>query len=432
MNILFIEKKLRADKLGICYLSRILKDAGHTVGMIQADIEDVESYFGSHTVDVVMWSVSSGEQDWVLTLNRALKSKFKFVSIVGGPHFTYFPEQGEKDPDINFVVQGPGELVIVNLVEGRIKDKVIKGHLPLLDQVKPPDRSLIYKYDEFKQSPMKRFMAARSCKWSCSYCFNHVFRKLYADERDKIHQITQVGQVLKEVLEVKNTYGLELAYFNDDNLASDISWLENLCDGMNRLGIKFCGSVRVEDVDENLIRVMAASGCTFLNMALEAGSPETLKLLRRSKSTPERLKQIVRVALDSGIKIRIQNMIGLPVENILEDALYTLQCNIDIGPTDSWVSVYQPYRKTDLAEYCVTKGFISTDYVPQGQYDRSQFVFPDSEKIYRLSKLWWFFVAHRIDMDFVRTLLEIPMTDDQLSMIQDIRLQKSKMLLYNF
>jgi radical SAM superfamily enzyme YgiQ (UPF0313 family) len=378
-----------------------------------------------------MWSVSSGEQDWVFAKNKDLKDKYKFISVVGGPHFTYFPEQGEKDPNIDFVVQGPGEGVILDVVEGRVTSKVIKGHIPNMEQVESPDRSIIYKYEEFGKSPMKRFMASRFCKWNCSYCFNHVFRKLYKDESSKTKQITSVDKIVNEIIDVREKYGLELAYFNDDNLAQNKNWLTEFCNRMKQESIKFCGSIRVEDVEEDTLKTMAESGCVFLNMALESGNPETQKLLRRSGSTFERVKRLAQAAMHYGIKIRIQNMIGLPVENIIEDALLTLKCNQEIGPTDSWVSVYQPYGKTDLAEYCVKQGFITSNYVAQGQYDRSQFKFPESEKIYRLSKWWWFFVVFKVDMEFVETIIEVPLNDQQMDLVQDLRLKKSKKLLYN-
>jgi radical SAM superfamily enzyme YgiQ (UPF0313 family) len=211
----------------------------------------------------------------------------------------------------------------------------------------------------------------------------------------------------------------------------DKNWLLEFCDKFPKTDIKFCGSVRVEDVDESLLYTMAQAGCVFLNTALESGDPNTQKLLRRSGATPERVKRMVQAAIQYGIKIRIQNMIGLPVENIMDDALLTLKWNQEINPTDSWVSVYQPYGKTDLAGYCVKKGFITSNYIAQGQYDRSQFNFPEAEKIYRLSKWWWFFVVYKVDMDFVKTVIKIPLNDQQMGLIQEIRLKKSKKLLYN-
>lgn len=432
MRILFIEKVLRADKLGICYLSRILKDAGHSTEVIQDDIEPAVEHLKNYTYDFVLWSISSGEQDWMFELNEALKKQFNFTSVVGGPHFTYFPEQGEKDPYIDFVIQGPGELVILDLIEGRLTNKLIKGGIPIINELKPPDRSLIYKYDHLGKSPMKRFMAARFCPWNCSYCFNHVFRKMYKNDTNNGPQITAVDKIIAEVLEVKSTYGLELAYFNDDNLATNKAWLLEFCSKFKETGLKFCGSVRVENVTEELLKTMAEAGCVFLNMALEAGNPNTLELLRRTTATFEKVKTCAQAAMKYGIKIRLQNMVGLPVENPLQDALYTLQCNQDIQPTDSWVSIYQPYGKTDLAEYCVKKGLIGTNYTAQGQYSRSQFNIPDAEKLYILSKLWWYFIVYKVDLNFVKVLLEIPFNDDQLNKFQEIRLPLSKKLLYNF
>jgi anaerobic magnesium-protoporphyrin IX monomethyl ester cyclase len=119
MKILFLEKKLRTDKLGIMYLSRVLKDVGHSVDMIQDDIDNAESYLQTNSVDYILYSVSTGEHRWFINKNRELKKKHRFVSVMGGPHFTFFPEQGLSDPDIDYVVQGPGEDVILDIIEGR-------------------------------------------------------------------------------------------------------------------------------------------------------------------------------------------------------------------------------------------------------------------------------------------------------------------------
>ena len=77
------------------------------------------------------------------------KMQFDFISVFGGPHFTYYPEQGIDDPDVDFIVRGPGENVILDIIEGRTKQKVTMGLLPDLKKVSHPDRSILYKYDYF-------------------------------------------------------------------------------------------------------------------------------------------------------------------------------------------------------------------------------------------------------------------------------------------
>jgi radical SAM superfamily enzyme YgiQ (UPF0313 family) len=429
-SILFLEKKLRADKLGMCYLSTIMKEAGHTVDMIQDDIDNAENYLNSHPIDYLMLSVTSGEQDWFISRNKELRKKFKFKTIVGGPHYTYFPEEGENDPDVDIVVRGPGDDVILGVLEGKYTEKIVRGSLPNLALIKEPDRSILYKYDEFGKAKMKRFMANRYCPYICSYCFNHHFREIYADQKPFFKQTYPVDHVIEEVKRVRDIYGLELAYFNDDNLAFDHKWLAEFCKGMKSIDMKFCGSVRADSVDESILRMMAEHGCTFLNMALEAGSDSTRELLRRGKATYERVKESAYAAMKYGIKIRIQNMIGLPVENPLEDALLTLWCNQEINPNDSWVSLYQPYGGTDLWKYCLDKGYIKQGFVAHGQYDRTQFDFPEAEQLYNLSIWWFFLVKHQIPEDFVRVLINVPLTQEQSKYLYELRFDISKRLLY--
>ena len=124
-SILFVEKKLRIDKIGFLYLSAIMKNAGHKVDMIQDDVESVDNYLSENDIDFVMYSVMSGEHPWFLQKNRDLKEHHKFTSVMGGPHFTFFPEQGLEDSSVDYVVRGPGENVILDIIDGIYKDKFV-------------------------------------------------------------------------------------------------------------------------------------------------------------------------------------------------------------------------------------------------------------------------------------------------------------------
>ena len=56
--------------------------------------------------------------------------------------------------------------------------------------------------------------------------------------------------------------------------------------------------------------------------------------------------------LESGIKLRTEQMLGLP-NTTLDDELNLLKLNCEIKPTIAWSSIFQPYRGTELGEYCV-------------------------------------------------------------------------------
>lgn len=424
-RIIFLENKLRTDKLGILYLSRILKDAGHEVDLIQASTDEIPE------ADFIMCSVMSGEHEWFFNKLAELKKTRKFISVVGGPHFTFFPEAGVKDKNIDYVVVGPGENVILDIVDGKYTNKLIRGSLPNIDSLPSPDRSIQYKYDEFGKARMKRFIAGRYCLYSCTYCFNHLFKKLYQDQKKDFFQRVSPEKMIEEILEVKRDYGLELVYFNDDDLASDPEWLEEFCKLIYKTKLQWCGSVRANSIYKgDIINMMAVAGCVFLNIALESAVPETQKLLRRGFVTNEQIRFTSKTCEENGIKVRLQNMIGLPVENPLEDALKTLEMNMEINPTDSWCAIFQPFPRTDLWKYCLDKGLITEETQAQAFYEHTPLNIPDADKINRLHKWWFFAIKYQWPIELVKILLDTPLSKEQEQRIQDYRWDVAKNLLY--
>lgn len=423
MRILFVEKKLRTDKLGILYLSAILKKHGHFVDMIQDDVDDVDSYLLQNKVDFIMYSVVTGDHLWFIEKNRELKLKYDFISVMGGPHFTFFPEDAVDDDTIDYCVQGPGEEVILDIVEKRPEEKYQRGHIPDdVNKVPAPDRSILYKYDEFGKSHMKRFIAGRDCPYACKYCFNHLYHKLYFKEKHKFFQITSPDKMIEEIIKVKKDYGLELAYFNDDNLTGNHEWIEEFCKKFKeKVKLSFCGSVRADNTSTEVLSMMADAGCNFLNIALESANPKTQKLLRRGNITNEQVKSVCKTAESLGIKIRLQNMIGLPVEDPLEDALETLVFNQNLDISDSWVAIFQPLPKTDLWKYCVEKNFIDKNTQCKKFYENTVLKIPNAEKINRLHKWWFFAVKYNFPVELLKILLKHPFSGEIPKELQDLR-----------
>lgn len=420
-HVLFVEKKLRTDKLGMLYLSSIMKNSGHDVDMIQDDVDDMDEYLAKHDVDIIMYSVMTGEHQWYIQKNTKLKEKYDFVSVVGGPHFTFFPEQGENDPCIDYVVRGPAEDVILDVIEGRVNEKVVMGHIPDINALPFPDRTILYKYDEFGKARMKRFIASRDCYHRCKFCYNPLFHKLWQDEKHMFHQRILPDKMIKEIERVRKDYGLELVYFNDDDLAGSREWLIEFCEKFkSKVGLFFCGSIRASSVDYDLLKVMADAGCTFLLIGLQSANEKTLKLIGRTV-TSEQVRRVCEWCDDLAIKVRVENMIGLPTEDPLGDALETLEFNMGLKLADSWTAIFQPFPKTELWQYCVDRELINSDTNCVRFYDSTVLAIDNAEKINRLHKWWYFVVKHRMPMELVDILLEIPLDEKQSSAMWNLR-----------
>ena len=108
----------------------------------------------------------------------------------------------------------------------------------------------------------------------------------------------------------------------------------------------------------------------------------------------------------------MQNLLGLPVENPLKDALDTLKFNMQNRPTLSWCSLLQAYPGTAIAKFVVKKGLVKSeeDLLPMVNatfFEDSSLPIRDREKIERLHKYWsavvrwqWLYPVVRVLINF--------------------------------
>lgn len=67
-RVLFVERNLRNEKLGIMYLSAALKARGHHADLIQTDKEDLDDRLGDYRPDFVAFSITTGEHIFALSV----------------------------------------------------------------------------------------------------------------------------------------------------------------------------------------------------------------------------------------------------------------------------------------------------------------------------------------------------------------------------
>lgn len=431
-SIIFLEKKLRVDKLGILYLSAVLKQRGHSVDMIQDDIDNAEEYLKKNHVDFICYSVMTSEAPWFFKRNRELKKKFKYVSIFGGPHFTYYPGEGVDDKDVDFIVRGPGELVIAEIVENKIKDKVTMGVIPDLSKMPHPDRTILYKYDYFGKAGIKRFICSRDCYHSCKFCASKRYREIFKDQACNFFQITDVERILDEIEKIRKLYKLEFVYMNDDDLAGHRKWFkEFLVKYKERINLPWGCEIRASSVNYDTIKAMAKANCKTVFIGLESSNTNTLKLLGRTVSARQ-VRDVAFACSRNGIRVSLENMIGLPVKDPLKDALETLEFNMDLPQVHSWCAIYQPFPQTELWQYCLDEGFLEKQeyarFVPFE--DTSILNIPNKEELSRLQKWWYYIVKFKLPMKYVEVLLKTPLKKEFVEKLNKRRYQMAYEELY--
>jgi anaerobic magnesium-protoporphyrin IX monomethyl ester cyclase len=258
--------------------------------------------------------------------------------IFGGPHPTFFPEDF-KDWEI---VKGEAENWLNSYLGG--PDVTYD-----IDSLPWPDRT------DFPDRPIRDFITSRGCPFDCSYCYNKKWAEMFADSPRV--RVRTVDDVVAEIKSVRP----EFVYFQDSTFGVGIKWLREFRSKYrDQVKIPFHAHLRPNQIDEERVIMLAESGCYSVRIALESGSNKLRNILNR-KMTNADVYTAVRLLKKWGIKVMVQNMIGLPTGTI-EDDLYTLEMNIKMHPTYAWVSIFAPYPGTELGDRCKREGWYKGDY----------------------------------------------------------------------
>jgi len=432
MRVLFVEKQIDYEPLGLLYLSSVLRQAGHEVRLAVAAEEDPVSVAREWQPGVVGYSVYTGSQTYYRDLNQRIKEALpQVVSVFGGPHPTYFPEFVE-EPGVDAICLGEGESAILDLVQALetgqplsdIPDwwfKTAEGIernpvRPLendLDQLPFPDRELLFEKDAFtRQSGIKHFITSRGCPYDCTYCFNHALAEIYRGKGKRLRQMS-VDRVIEEVKGVQERYPMQFVVFLDDLFIVYVEWIRELGEKFPReVGLPFFCNVRANLITPEKVDLLKQAGCTSVGMGLETGNPELRNEILKRNLSDEQIVEASRLIREAGIQLLTTNMLGLPGGSLEED-LQTLALNHACQPAYANAFLYQPYPRTELGEYARENGHVegSLDDIDPSAWERSVLRFSspvEKRQIENFNKLFALAVEWPRLTGLVRRLIKLP------------------------
>ncbi|MEW5691661.1 MAG: radical SAM protein [Candidatus Hydrogenedentota bacterium] len=377
LNILFIVNHIDfIDPQGIMQLSAIAKKKGHSTYLGILTRENVLDKIKKLKPDILCYSASTGEHKFYFEFQKLVNKHFNIVSILGGAHPTFFPEDFNKS-NMSAFCRAEGDNFFNEFLDcianGRdfssldniVTEKGINKLRPLiedLDSLPFPDRDIFYKNTEMSWFPVKSFMFSRGCPYPCTYCFNHSYRKLYNFQMKPVRR-TSVEYAIEQILSVKAKYPIHLIKFYDDifTFPNDV-WLEKFCkEYQARVKIPFHCASRCDILNEDIIKLLKIAGCYSINMSIESGTPHLRNDLLKRNMTDEQIKNAFRLCEKYNIKTFCNSILGLPYSSIKDDK-QTIDLNVECKVTFAEFPVLYPYPKTELGEYCKEKGYFEGDY----------------------------------------------------------------------
>jgi len=409
-RVLFVAKELIMEPLGILYLSSALRAVGHTVGLARCDYgESPEEVARKFKPDIFAFSVCSGLEDFYFDLAHRLVGDLELYSrtIWGGPSVTFSPHRyrGLRH------VRGEGEDAIVNLVEGREPD-----HLKLTDlsSIADPDRGLAYQFADLEADPIKNVITRRGCTHTCSYCFNSSWNKLHKGQLPKgIIRYRSPEAVVQECIDLKDHWPLRMINFVDDNFVSSVEWLEKFAEDFPvHVGLPFFCSVRPDDVNAYRMQLIADAGGAVINLAIECANDNNRRNVLLRTGTKEAVLRTIALVHKHGMRTRLQNIIGLPVDDPLSDAYETLDFNIAAQPTSSWCALLQAYPGIKVYDIARERGCIDFDSPKATDsefFNESMLRIKDKRRIERLHKIWHLAAHYRVVRWLTPLLIRLPL-----------------------
>ncbi|RJP28465.1 MAG: radical SAM protein [Actinobacteria bacterium] len=375
--------------LGIGYLSAYLKREGHNTSLIHlvrpVNRDELLERVREESPDLLAVSSTTHMFPHVRKWVDWIKSDMDIYTICGGAHPTIDPEGALGETPLDAICLGEGEEALAELCAllergrdpsdiaslwvregGTIRRNPVRPLIEDLDALPLPDRDIFDPADFCPQQHERgTLMASRGCPYSCTYCSNHVQRSIYPN-RKKYVRFRSVGNVMREIREIiaADTEGqLRYIRFDDDILTLDAAWFGDLLSCYRgEVDLPFICNSRVNVLDEETVKLLAAAGCSVTCMGIESGNEAIRREVLNRHMSNEDIVRAFRLCREYGIKTVSTNMTSLPDED-LPALLDSIKINAMARPHCMQVSTYHPYPNTRLYSYCEEKGYLSGRHV---------------------------------------------------------------------
>jgi radical SAM superfamily enzyme YgiQ (UPF0313 family) len=354
--------------LGLGILATICKNGGLNVGVIDAEAQHLS--FNTLTTIVrhlkpSVCGINLSTPNATLTYRLAQQLSPFAKIILGGAHPTLMPHLTLKEcPESQVVMRGGAEQAILPVVyalksndglskikgisfrnmNGKIVHNPDAEELPDLDELPFIDREF------FSNDPYEKNGKIESAIISSKGCtFNCIFCSVPALSKRKIY-FRSIQSVIHEIKILNSRYGVNSIHFMDDLFTINRKRVVDFCNELIQTGLKIQWRAlsRVDTVDQELLSLMAKSGCYKLAFGIESGNPKILKIMKKNTSI-QKITETIKICKEVGIETKGFFTIGYPTqttEEIMETFNFAKKLRLDTA----YFTIVRAYPGTELFE----------------------------------------------------------------------------------
>jgi len=373
LKILFCIYQLDfADHISLAYLSAISKELGHTTYLCILNDASLSDMVVELKPDVVAYSANIYGFEEMLSAHKRAKEHHDFVSIMGGPHPTFFPDTFN-NAGVDAYCIGEGEFAfkdfltavqrsesfdnIPNLTTANNKNPV-RTLIKNLDELPFPDRDLTLANSFLKDTPKKTFYTTRGCPFECYYCCNNYYHALYRGKGPVVRRFS-VDRIIAEIEYVKNNYRTDFIKFGDDLFAMKADdWLEEFADKYSKkITIPFNCFLRFDRVDEKLLSILKKAGCHSTHLSVDSASEHVREKILGRRMKKVDISETLKLIRSYKINTWVNFMLAAP-ESDLNDDFASIELSKRGKVTYTAYSTTVPMEGTTLFQYCAESKLI--------------------------------------------------------------------------
>ena len=391
MKVLFVNPPQTASKykfmgviappLGIAYMAGVLQENNIDVEILDAsaedmDFKDVEKELLKRKPDLVALTALTPTIGRALETAQVVKETLPdSIVVMGGYHPTFNFIETLEDENVDIVIRGEGEYIMLNLVQAlenqsslhdvkgivfedkNSKEIVVNPEAPLiqdLDELPFPALNLLpmKKYRLLDMDThMTTMITTRGCPMQCSFCSSAAMHGKKVRERS-------VENIVDEIEYLKTNYDIDTIAFMDDTFTLKKRKVMAICDEILKRNIEImwgCTS-RVDTLDEKLLKKMKEAGCITIFIGVESADQQQLDNMCKN-TTIAKIENAFKIAHKLKIRTIASVALGMPGDT-KEIMNKTVKFVHKLKPNYAIYSLATPYPGTRFYKEAFEKNLI--------------------------------------------------------------------------
>jgi len=371
--------ELHGPPMASMYLAGYVRGKGYTPRILDLDMENmtreqVVSYVSSMSPKVIGMTAFTSTVKVAYRLLAAIKKAVpNALTVIGGPHVTFLPDEAVSQEGVDVAALGEGEETLNDLIGAYESGKPLedvrgiafkKGDQMKLTQPRPmienldevpfPARDLVsyerYRFNGVLEAPI---MTTRGCTFRCQYCSS-------SEMMGRRYRMRSVQNVIDEIREVQEKYHVRDIEFIDDTFTLNMKRASQVMRSIvnEKLDIKLALSSRVNTINEELMKDLKNGGTTNMYFGVESGSQRVLDLMQKGIKL-EQAESAVNLAKKYNVGVLCSYIIGFPGETP-EEMDQTIKFSVKLNSDYAQYSILTPFPGTPIYYDLDKRGLIAT------------------------------------------------------------------------